>query len=91
MNETNNIHLSDYTNLLATKETVSLNEYLGTYKSRITQEGEILFVRDFLYPLLGKKHIKYVVSQHPFIDLEGRARRIDFGILYDSHKVTFVC
>lgn len=86
MNE-NNIYPSDYTNLLVTKDTVSLDEYLDTYKSRITQESEELFVRDFLSPLFGEKHIKYVVPQYPFIDSEGRARRIDFGILYESRKI----
>lgn len=86
MNE-NNIHLSAYTNLLATKDAVSPEEYLETYKSRITQESEILFVRDFLFPLFGEKRIKYVVPQYPFIDSEGRARRIDFGIVYDGRKI----
>jgi hypothetical protein len=87
MNEINNIQLSDYINLLATKDTVSLEEYLTTYKSRITQESEELFVRAFLYQLFGEKHIKYVVPQYPFIDSEGRARRIDFGVLYDGRKI----
>ena len=41
-NEKNNIHLSNYTNLLASKDFVSLNEYLETYKSCITQESEEL-------------------------------------------------
>jgi hypothetical protein len=45
MNEISDIHLTDYTNPLATKDTVSLDEYLTTYKSRITQESEELFVR----------------------------------------------
>ena len=85
--QNNNIHHSDYTNLLANKETVSLNEYFETYKSRITQESEILFVRDFLYPLFGEKQIKYVVPQYLFIDSEGRARRIDFGIVYEGRKI----
>jgi hypothetical protein len=90
MNNEKNIQLSDYINLLFSKHVVSLEEYLATYKNRITQESEELFVRNFLYPLFGEKHIKYVVPQYPFIDSEGRARRIDFGILYNSHKVTFV-
>ncbi|GHT02410.1 hypothetical protein AGMMS49525_05860 [Bacteroidia bacterium] len=85
--EKNDIQLSDYTNLLTDKENVSLEEYLETYKSRITQESELLFVCDFLYPLFGEKNIKYVVPQYPFIDSEGRARRIDFGVLYDGKKV----
>ena len=87
MSKKNNINLSDYANLLASKETVTLKEYLDTYKSRIIQESETLFVRDFLFPLFGEKHIKYVVPQYPFIDSEGRARRIDFGVVYDGRKI----
>jgi superfamily II DNA or RNA helicase len=87
MNEKNNIQLSNYNNLLATKETVSLVEYLETYKSRLTQDSEVLFVRDFLYPLFGERHIKYVIPQYPFLDSEGKARRIDFGILYKDKKI----
>ena len=56
MEEVNNIQLSAYTNLLATKDTVSLEEYLSTYKVHVTQESEELFVRNFLYPLFGEKH-----------------------------------
>jgi hypothetical protein len=54
------IQLSAYANLLATKNTISLEEYLTTYKSRITQESEELFVRDFLYPLCAEKHHKII-------------------------------
>jgi hypothetical protein len=72
---------------LLNKDNVTLEDYLETYKTRITQESEIIFVQDFLFPLLGKKHIKYVVPQYSFIDSEGRARRIDFGILYDGQKI----
>ena len=86
-NKNSNIRLTDYANLLAGKDAVSLSEYLETYKSRITQESETLFVQDFLYPLFGAKHIKYVVPQYPFIDSEGRARRIDFGIVYEGRKI----
>jgi hypothetical protein len=50
MSENNKSQSSDYTNLLSSKETVSLEEYLTTYKSRITQESEELFVRDLLFP-----------------------------------------
>jgi len=69
------------------KEDVSLEDYLNEYKSRITQESEILFVRDFLFPLLGSKKIKYVVPQHPFLDSEGRSRRIDFAIRFEDQKI----
>lgn len=54
MSEKNNIQLIDYANLLSTKDVVSLDEYLATYKSCITQESKELFVRDFLNPLFGK-------------------------------------
>ena len=87
MNKDNNNQFSDYANPLATNDTVSLNEYLETYKTRITQESETLFVRDFLFPLFGERHIRHVVPQYPFIDSEGRARRIDFGIVYNGRKI----
>ena len=77
----------DWTNPLLGKEEVSLEEYLDTYKTRITQESEQLFVRDFLYPLLGRKNIKYAIPQYPFIDSEGRSRRIDFGLIYNNNKI----
>jgi hypothetical protein len=67
MSNLHNIHISDYTNLLASKESVSLDEYWETYKRQITQESEQLFVRNFLYPLFGEKNIKYVVPQHSLI------------------------
>lgn len=78
---------SNFGNLLESKEEVTLEEYLEIYKSRITQESESLFVRDFLYPLLGKEKIKYVIPQYPFIDSEGRSRRIDFGIVFNNKKL----
>lgn len=87
MENKNSIELSDYTNKLIEKETVSLEEYLAVYKSKIIQESEQLFVSDFLYPLFGEKNIKYVIPQYPFIDSEGRARRIDFGIIFQGKKV----
>ena len=86
MENKNSIELSDYTNKLIEKETVSLEEYLAVYKSKIIQESEQLFVSDFLYPLFGEKNIKYVIPQYPFIDSEGRARRIDFGIIFQGKK-----
>jgi hypothetical protein len=78
---------SNYGNLLEDASSVSLEEYMEIYKTRITQESEALFVRDFLYPLLGKEKIKYVVPQYPFIDSEGRSRRIDFGIVFNNKRV----
>ena len=77
----------NFGNLLENAEEVTLQEYLETYKSRITQESENLFVRDFLYPLLGKEKIKYVIPQYPFIDSEGRSRRIDFGRVFNNKKI----
>ena len=83
---TDNIN-NTWGNLLEDKECVTLNEYLEVYSSRITQESEILFVREFLYPILGSEKITNVIPQHPFIDSEGRNRRIDFGIIYEGKKV----
>ena len=80
---------ASFTNSLLEKDFVSLSDYLETYKTRITQESEQLFITDFLYPILGERNIKYVVPQHPFIDSEGKSRRIDFVILYQETKIAF--
>jgi len=74
-------------NPLEEREQVTLDEYLAFYSTRITQESEQLFVRDFLFPILGESKMKFVVPQYPFIDSEGKNRRIDFGLVYDSKKV----
>ena len=74
-------------NLFEKKEIVELSEYLNNYKKRITQNSEKLFVSEFLYPILGKKHIKYAIPQYPFIDSEGKNRRIDFVILKNNKKI----
>lgn len=74
-------------NPLEEKEEVSLEEYLEVFKTRITQDSERLFVSEFLYPLLGPKNIKYVVPQYPFLDSEGRSRRIDFALRYEGNKI----
>lgn len=74
-------------NLLEDKSEVTLEEYLKTYGNRIVQDSEKLFLKDFLFPLLGKKGMKYVIPQYPFIDSEGRLRRIDFALIKDSIKI----
>lgn len=74
-------------NLLEEKESVELPEYLDIYKNRLIQESEKLFLSEFLYPILGKENIKYVIPQYPFIDSEGKNRRIDFAIIKDSKRV----
>ncbi len=74
-------------NPLEDREKVTLNEYLNFYSNRITQESEKLFVRDFLFPILGESKIKYVIPQYPFLDSEGRNRRIDFGLVFDNKRV----
>lgn len=79
--------INNFGNLLETETSVTLEHYLEVYKSRITQESELLFVRDFLYPILGKEKIKFVIPQYPFIDSEGRSRRIDFGILFNNKRI----
>ena len=83
----NEIDKPVWTNPLENRETVTLDDYLDFYSSRITQESEQLFVRDFLFPILGISKIKFVVPQYPFIDSEGKNRRIDFGLVYDNKKV----
>ena len=83
----NDIIETSYANLLEECDEVSLDLYMETYKSRITQDSERLFVRDFLFPLLGTKKIKYVIPQYPFLDSSGRSRRIDFGVLYNGKKL----
>lgn len=85
--EVNSSEELNWRNPLEDKEEISLDVYLDIYRSRITQESERLFVRDFLYPLLGPKNIKYVVPQFPFLDSEGRSRRIDFALRYDDKKI----
>lgn len=68
-------------------EKISLEEYLEAYGSAITQDSERLFLSDFLYPLLGQENIKYVIPQYPFIDSEGRTRRIDFAFIKDNCRI----
>jgi len=76
-----------WSNPLINKESVELEEYFEIYKSRIIQDSEKLFVREFLFPLLGKENIKLAVPQYPFLDSEGRTRRIDFAIVKDGKKL----
>lgn len=78
---------SSYVNLLEDYDEVTIDQYMETYKSRITQDSERLFVREFLFPLLGNKKMKYVVPQYPFLDSSGRSRRIDFGVLCNGKKL----
>ena len=74
-------------NPLESSDNVTLEKYLEIYKNRITQESERLFVREFLYPLLGSEKIKFVIPQYPFLDSTGRNRRIDFAIKTDEKKI----
>lgn len=77
-------------NLLIDKENVSYDEFLKVYENKIMQESEKLFVREFLFPILGNDKMKLVVPQYPFIDSEGHARKIDFGIVTEeNHKIAF--
>lgn len=84
---TDNIITNNWKNLLEDNESVELTEFLEIYKSRILQDSEKLFVSEFLYPILGNHNIKYVIPQFPFIDSEGKNRRIDFAIIKDGKKV----
>ena len=81
------LELHTRNNLLADKEEVTSDEYLEVYGSRIVQDSEKLFLKDFLFPLLGKKGMIYVIPQYPFIDSEGRLRRIDFALIKDNIKI----
>lgn len=74
-------------NLLEKQQQATIEEYLKVYHDKIMQESEKLFLKDFLYPLLGKKGIKYVIPQYPFIDSEGRMRKIDFVLIKGSIKI----
>lgn len=74
-------------NLLEDKDSITVEEYLETYKSKINQDSERLFVREFLYPLLGPEKIKFVIPQYPFLDSAGRNRRIDFAIKTEDEKI----
>ena len=78
-------YLYSQKNKFAEFEQVSLEEYLTEYSSAIIQNSERLFLSDFLYPLLGPKNIKYVVPQYPFIDSEGRTRRIDWNYTFRGY------
>lgn len=77
----------NWSNPLAEEEKVPLPYYLEFYKSRINQESERLFLTEFLFPLLGEDNIKYVIPQYPFLDSEGRTRRIDFVLWKGEKKI----
>ncbi len=68
------------------KGKITLDLFLKTYGSRIVQNSEKLFLTDFLHPLLGE-NIRYVIPQYPFIDSEGRNRKIDFALVTDNKKI----
>ena len=77
----------NWLNPLESKTKISLQDYLEFYKNRITQDSERLFVTDFLFPLLGEENIKYVIPQYPFLDSEGKTRRIDFVLWKENKKL----
>ena len=76
-----------WSNELIERDTISLEEYLSHYSSRITQDSERLFISEFVYPLLGEENMKYCIPQYPFIDSEGRNRRIDFVVKKGESKI----
>ena len=49
--------IPSWKNPLEDKDSILLDQYLEVYKNRILQDSEVLFVRDFLFPLLGKENI----------------------------------
>lgn len=42
-------------NLFETQDVGGIDEYLEKYSSRIIPDSEKVFVRDFLFPILGKE------------------------------------
>lgn len=77
-------------NLLNDRENISCDEFLEIYKNRIIPESEKLFVKEFLFPILGNEKMTLVIPQYPFIDSEGHSRQIDFGIITDEgNKIAF--
>lgn len=77
-------------NKLSGRDSITYDEYLETYASEIIPESEKVFVRDFLFSILGEEKMPLVVPQYPFIDSEGKSRRIDFGIITnEGHKIAF--
>lgn len=46
---------TSYVNPLENCEEVTIEQYIETYNSRITQDSERLFVREFLFPIFGDK------------------------------------
>jgi superfamily II DNA or RNA helicase len=65
---------------------MTLNEYLTTYSSKITQASERLFIEEFLYPLLGT-NIEHIIPQYVFIDRTGKSRRIDFVCICGKYPI----
>ena len=76
-------------NLFETQDVGGVDEYLEKYSNRIIPDSEKVFVRDFLFPILGKEKMRYVIPQYPFIDSEGHRRQIDFALVYKDYRIAF--
>lgn len=77
-------------NKLEQYTTISCDDYLKIYENEIIPESEKLFVKDFLFNILGNDKMILVIPQYPFIDSEGKSRRIDFAIITkEGHKIAF--
>lgn len=77
-------------NKLVGHTSITCDEYLQEYKNEILPDSEKLFVREFLFPILGEEKMTLVVPQYPFIDSEGHSRKIDFGIVTsEGNKIAF--
>ncbi len=70
-------------------DVITVDDYLKEYENTILQESEKVFVKDFLFNILSNEAMKRVIPQYPFIDSEGRRRRIDFSIIGDNYKIAF--
>lgn len=68
---------------------MDVEKYLEEHGKKILHDSEKIFIKEFLYPILGPDNLEYVQPQYPFIDSEGHMRNIDFAIVTDNAKVAF--
>jgi len=76
-------------NLLSEKESISYDEYIKVYGTKIMPDSEKIFLSEFLFPILGSNEMVNVIPQYPFIDSEGHSRKIDFAFIKNDIKIAF--
>lgn len=64
-----------------------IEDFLSKYRDVIKQDSELLFLTEFLFPLVGEDGLEYVVPQKSFIDSSGKLRRIDFAIQISEKRI----